>query len=136
PEAGAVLAARRGRLMAATAPGGMLAIGRDEAGAGAFLARHPALDLAAINGPGQSVLSGPVAAIEAAEAACRAEALPCARLAVTRAFHSRLMDDTAAAFRDAFAGLTLAPPRSPGCRTPADAGSTQPRRPIPPIGPI
>lgn len=113
PEAGAVLAARRGRLMAASPPGGMLAVGLDEAGADALLARHPDLDLAAVNGPGQSVLSGPVAAIEAAEAACRAEALPCARLAVSRAFHSRLMDDAAASFRDAFSGLTLAPPSLP-----------------------
>ncbi|SEH43057.1 SDR family oxidoreductase [Magnetospirillum fulvum] len=113
PEAGAVLASRRGRLMAATPPGGMLAVGLDEAGASAFLSRHPDLDLAAINGPGQSVLSGPVAAIETAEATCRAESLPCARLAVTRAFHSRLMDGAAASFRDAFSGLTLAVPKLP-----------------------
>jgi len=110
PEEGALFAARRGRLMAAAPAGAMLAVALDEDSAREFLAGHPDLDLAAVNGPNQCVLSGPVPAVDAAQTRCGDLGIACARLAVARAFHSRLMEPAAEALERTFAEFS---PREP-----------------------
>jgi malonyl CoA-acyl carrier protein transacylase len=90
------LARARGELMAAApGEGSMLAValGRgvapeDVPGAGAQLAARYGLDLAAINGPRQVVLSGPG---EAVREAARLIGPRSKELRVSHAFHSRLM---------------------------------------------
>ncbi|MFI1605576.1 SDR family NAD(P)-dependent oxidoreductase [Streptomyces griseofuscus] len=106
------LAAVRGRLMADTAPGAMLAVPLAEAAAAAEAAAH-GLDLAAVNGPEAAVLSGPPDAVERAAHALGERGLRTLRLPAGRAFHSRLCDEAAARFADAVADTERHAPRVP-----------------------
>ncbi|MEW2620495.1 SDR family NAD(P)-dependent oxidoreductase [Streptomyces sp. NPDC048106] len=106
------LAAVRGRLMADTAPGAMLAVPLAESAAAAEAAAH-GLDLAAVNGPEAAVLSGPVEAVERAARALTERGLRPLRLPADRAFHSRLCDEAAARFADAVAQTERGAPRVP-----------------------
>ncbi|WOI61864.1 type I polyketide synthase [Streptomyces fradiae] len=106
------LAAVRGRLMAGTAPGGMLAVPL-AADAAAREAAALGLDLAAVNGPGAAVLSGPADAVEQAARALGERGLRALRLPVDRAFHSALCDEAAARFADEVAGAARHAPRVP-----------------------
>ncbi len=129
---GMELTRRRGELMAAAGDGsGAMAavIGLSAEAVEAALTRTAdTLDLANINGPTQVVVSGPAAALEAAEPAFRAAgASRVVRLPVSAAFHSRQMADAAAEFARFLAGYSLADPR-----TPVIANATA--RPYPPGG--
>lgn len=70
-------------------------------------------EVAAVNGPGQTVLSGPPGAIDAAERRARAVGLSVARLPTARAFHSAAMQPAADALLEQMQHLPLATPRIP-----------------------
>jgi [acyl-carrier-protein] S-malonyltransferase len=92
----------RGRAMSEAAdrggPGGMLAVGSDRDGAAALAAEH-GLTLANENSPQQFVLSGPIFAIEAAEAAAKGAGVRAKKLAVAGAFHTEDMASVVEPFR-------------------------------------
>lgn len=93
--------------------GGMLAVLADPE----LHRRMPELrdgtDLAARNGPAHFVVSGAEDALVAAEAALRAAEVPCQRVAVEHAFHSRLLDSRREVCQELLGGLELRPPRIP-----------------------
>ncbi|MFE0700278.1 type I polyketide synthase [Streptomyces sp. NPDC058872] len=92
-EDGLWLTAERGRLMQRhCAPGGMVAVPVDRPTAQALAAGIPGLELAVTNGERSQVLAGPVAAVEKLCALLAERGLHGERLAVTRAFHTALMD--------------------------------------------
>jgi amino acid adenylation domain-containing protein len=103
--------AKRSRAMAASAPGGMLAVSLPAAEASAIADSE--LDVAVINTPSSVVLSGHADAIARAEAAFAERGVEHTRLRVPRANHSRTMDAAAASLRKELAGLKFAPPRMP-----------------------
>ncbi|HOE27821.1 MAG: ACP S-malonyltransferase [Candidatus Aureabacteria bacterium] len=72
------------------------------------------IGIANLNCPGQVVISGCVAAVEAAmEEAGRRGAQKVVRLQVSGAFHSRLMKPAEERLREAVAAATISPPRYP-----------------------
>nr|WP_062216196.1 type I polyketide synthase [Streptomyces sp. NBRC 109706] len=104
----------RGRLMQALPTGGaMAALEATEEETGSLLADHPGVDLAAVNGPRSVVVSGPETAVVDAMEVVRGWGRRVKRLAVSHAFHSRLMDPMLAEFRRVVAGLSFAPARLP-----------------------
>ncbi|WP_338770036.1 SDR family NAD(P)-dependent oxidoreductase [Massilia sp. METH4] len=102
------LVALRGRLMQAMPPGGMLSIGGGAAEARRFLGGE--IELAAVNSPRASVVSGPLEAIATLEADLDAAGIGCRKLQTSHAFHSAMMRPLAAEFR---AAVAAAAPRSP-----------------------
>jgi [acyl-carrier-protein] S-malonyltransferase len=63
--------------------------------------------------PGNTVLSGSMAGLEAAEAIAAEKGYRTVRLAVAGAFHTRLMEPADQAVAQALAGVTVRPPRVP-----------------------
>jgi acyl transferase domain-containing protein len=110
-EDGLRLAAERGRLMAQTAPGLMLAAMLAPEKLAPFLGNG--LWLAAENGPNMSVVSGLVDAVEGLERRLATEGVATIRLASKNAFHTPLMADAAKAFRQAVAATTRRAPKIP-----------------------
>src|SRR3954451_7776446 len=106
----------RGRAMAEAAgraePGAMLAVGSDRDGAAALAAEHQ-LTLANENSPQQFVLSGPLPAIEAAEAAAKGADIRAKKLAVAGAFHTEAMASGVGPFRAALDGIEFGEPKVP-----------------------
>jgi [acyl-carrier-protein] S-malonyltransferase len=106
----------RGRAMAEAAergePGAMLAVGSDREGA-AKLADQHGLTLANENSPQQFVLSGPLGAIEEAEAAARGSGLRAKKLAVAGAFHTEAMASGVEPFRAALDEIDFRAARVP-----------------------
>jgi acyl transferase domain-containing protein len=84
------LVSLRGRLMQELGGGAMLAVALGEADVQALATGG--VSIAALNGRRQSVLSGTVAAISAAEEKLRATGVECHRLATAHAFHSQMME--------------------------------------------
>lgn len=114
---GLQLVKRRGLLMSKAKHGSMAAvIGLDAAQIEKVLSEQglSELDVANYNAPDQTVVSGPVAAIDRAAAAFKAAGcrtyIP---LAVSAAFHSRYMRDAAEAFGDFLAPMSFASPAVP-----------------------
>jgi malonyl CoA-acyl carrier protein transacylase len=114
---GLQLVKRRGRLMAKAKDGAMAAvIGLDAQQIHTVLNEQglSELDVANYNAPDQTVISGPVAAIERAAPAFKAAGcrtyIP---LAVSAAFHSRYMRDAAESFADFLAPMSFAAPKVP-----------------------
>jgi [acyl-carrier-protein] S-malonyltransferase len=109
----------RGRAMAAMREGTMSAIiGLDEDAVAAVCAEVASAGadvvVANLNAPAQTVISGSLAGIEAAEARARERgARRVVRLNVSGAFHSPLMADAAARVAAALAAIPLAPARIP-----------------------
>jgi acyl transferase domain-containing protein/acyl carrier protein len=106
-----VLAAERGRLMAQTSPGLMLAVMLPPERLTSRL-----IDgtwIAAENGPKVSVASGPVDAIEELERRMTTDRVATVRLASKNAFHTPLMAEAAKAFRKAVAAVTRQVPKIP-----------------------
>ncbi|WP_437297894.1 SDR family NAD(P)-dependent oxidoreductase [Sorangium sp. So ce426] len=107
------VARRRGELMGAASSerGAMIAVPRgiDEVRAlglgGVVIANH--------NGPKQVVLSGSVAAIEAAEERLKGAGIQARRLDVAAAFHSPLVAEASAPLREFLAGVAVEAPAAP-----------------------
>jgi [acyl-carrier-protein] S-malonyltransferase len=106
----------RGRVMDEAAhqgeAGAMLAVGSDRDGAAALADEHD-LTLANENSPQQFVLSGPLPAIEAAEAAAKGSGIRAKKLAVAGAFHTEAMASGAGPFREALDGIEFSDPDVP-----------------------
>jgi phthiocerol/phenolphthiocerol synthesis type-I polyketide synthase E len=105
------LIAVRGRLMQTTVPGAMLSVPFGNTEATSFTS--DAISLAAVNGPSQCVFSGSKAAIDSLHQRLEADGIHCRRLAVSRAFHSPLMDPILDRFRECLETVSLASPRIP-----------------------
>ena len=106
----------RGRAMEEAAdrgePGAMLAVGSDRDGAAALAEEH-GLTLANENSPQQFVLSGPLAAIEAAEAAAKGSGIRAKKLAVAGAFHTEAMSSGVEPFRARLDQIEFREPEAP-----------------------
>ncbi|MEU8889955.1 beta-ketoacyl synthase N-terminal-like domain-containing protein [Streptomyces sp. NPDC048442] len=106
------LVAARGRLMAALPHGAMLAVALPEEEAAAH-ARAAHLDLAAVNGPRQCVLSGTAEAIEELRASLTGKGVQCRLLHTSHAFHSAMLDPMLAAFERELRAVRLREPSLP-----------------------
>ena len=118
PEAGLELVVERSRLMAATAastPGTMAAVlGLDGATVASAISDIEGVWVANDNAPGQVVISGTLAGVEAANAALsEAGARRIVPLAVSGPFHSPLMKPAADAFADLVIGADFVDARFP-----------------------
>lgn len=115
PEDGVGLAVHRGRLMADVAgaePGAMMALlcGIAEATA---VAKASGTVVANDNAPTQVVLSGPLPAIERAEAAASDRGVRTIALPIAGAFHSPAMAPVLAPFRALLDEIHVSPPATP-----------------------
>ncbi|MFC8886911.1 type I polyketide synthase, partial [Streptomyces cinereoruber] len=109
------LVAVRGRLMqAARGDGAMLAVRASEEEVREVLAGVEGdLDVAAVNGPEATVISGSRGAAEAVAQHFAALGRKTTRLTVSHAFHSPHMDEVLEEFRTAISNLTFHPPKIP-----------------------
>ena len=109
------LVAARGRLMQNLPPGGgMVAIGAcAEEVSAALAARHGTVEIAAVNGPASTVISGDEDAVLEISAAFRARGHRVSRLRVSHAFHSPRVEPMLAEFATTAEGLAFAAPRIP-----------------------
>ncbi|MCB0197360.1 MAG: SDR family NAD(P)-dependent oxidoreductase, partial [Anaerolineae bacterium] len=105
------LVAVRGRLMQQLPGGAMLAISLPGSEVQSSLSRG--LSLAAINGPNQCVISGPVAAVEALQQRLDHEAVTYRRLPTSHAFHSEMMEPILDAYLAQVKKVDLQPPQLP-----------------------
>ncbi|MBL8348624.1 MAG: SDR family NAD(P)-dependent oxidoreductase [Rubrivivax sp.] len=107
------LVAARGALMGALPrKGGMAAVTADEATVRSLLARHASqLDIAALNGPASTVVSGSETALSALTAELQARGIATTRLQVSHAFHSPLMEPMLGRFAEAIAGIRMQAPQ-------------------------
>jgi acyl transferase domain-containing protein len=106
-----MLLAARGRFIQETDPGSMLAVSCSERDIAAHLGGE--LDLAAVNAPDQCVVSGPVEAVSALEQNLEGNGLTTFRLPTSHAFHSDLVETSAARFESTVRRVRLRPPRIP-----------------------
>lgn len=107
----------RGRFMQEACtdhPGGMLAVmGLDRAGLDA-ICEETGIEIANLNSPVQTILSGLVSGVEAAEPLAKEKGAKRAmKLPVAGAFHSSLMAGAAKKFAEVLAGITLKVPERP-----------------------
>jgi [acyl-carrier-protein] S-malonyltransferase len=111
------LVAERGRLMQEACErsvGGMAAMIGGEESAVRQLAQECDVDVANFNSPGQIVLSGEAAKIDAAVAGAKDKGIrKAAKLNVAGAYHSRLMQSAADALAPTLAATPMQPPRFP-----------------------
>ncbi|GAA2076744.1 SDR family NAD(P)-dependent oxidoreductase [Actinomadura alba] len=92
------VAGERGRTMAEHSASGTMASVNASASASELLVAGRPVVIAGYNGPGQTVLAGPVDAIEAVSRDAEANGVSSVRLAVSHAFHSPLVAPAADAF--------------------------------------
>jgi pimaricinolide synthase PimS1 len=108
------LVAARGRLMQALPSGGtMVSIQATEEEVEACLDRYDTVDIAGVNGPTSTVVSGDEQAVLALAADFCARGRETRCLKVSHAFHSRHMDAMLDDFREVVASLTYHDPRVP-----------------------
>ncbi|MFF4322629.1 type I polyketide synthase [Streptomyces sp. NPDC001568] len=114
PEAARLVAAR-GRLMEALPDGGaMIAVAVAPEDLAPLLDGYQhRIDVAAVNGPASTVLSGDEDAVRAIARLCGEQGIKQRRLNVSHAFHSGHMDGMLTAFGDLVNELDLAPARIP-----------------------
>ncbi len=105
------LVAERARLIEALPAGSMLAVPMPEEELRPRLSAG--LDLAAVNGPQLSVVSGPPEEAAALAANLTAEGIPSRELPTTHAFHSRQMEAIAGELTERVRQISLAPPAIP-----------------------
>jgi acyl transferase domain-containing protein len=109
------LIAARARLMQALpSDGEMTAVAADEPTVRANLgAAAERIDIAALNSPRQTVISGPADAMRDAVVALEESGLPTTRLKVSHAFHSRMMEPVLDEFEQLCRQVKFSPPRIP-----------------------
>jgi acyl transferase domain-containing protein/acyl carrier protein len=110
------LVARRARMIQALEAGAMLAVPLAADAVEQRLAEEPfagKLSLAAVNGPEQSVVAGPVAAVDAFAEALTAEGVVSRRLQTTHAFHSTMMEAIHEPFAEVLQSVTFSAPKIP-----------------------
>ena len=114
-EDGLLLAATRGRLMQAlAAPGAMAAVFADEGPVRAAIAPHAAVvSIAALNGPGNTVISGAADAIDVIVEQFKQDGVRATRLDVSHAFHSPLMEPMLDEFEQVLAQVAWQASRIP-----------------------
>lgn len=113
-EDGLSLIAQRARLIQSLpSGGGMLAVMAHEDQVKPYVARRPETSFAAINGPRQVVLSGPIPALEQLASELTAAGVVNKRLVVSHAFHSTLMEPILDEFQSAAAKVAFASPKIP-----------------------
>ncbi len=105
------LVAERGRLMQSMPPGAMLSVPVPEEEIAPLLG--PGLALAAVNGPGRAVVSGPREAVEALAAELAGRGVACRSLHTSHAFHSPMMEPVLAPFEARVAAVRRRPPEIP-----------------------
>ena len=105
------LVAERARLIQELPAGTMLAVPLPEEEAVKLLGAD--LSLAAVNGPGFSVVSGPIPAVAALESRLQASGVSCRRLETTHAFHSRMMDPIVPRLTELLRTIPFQEPRIP-----------------------
>ncbi|GGU96689.1 hypothetical protein GCM10010211_75020 [Streptomyces albospinus] len=105
------LVAERGRLLQTLPAGAMLAVPLAEHEATELLC--DGLELAAVNGPNQCVLSGPQAAVDALFARLTADGIDARRLHIAAAGHSALVEPILARFAALVAELDVKAPSIP-----------------------
>jgi len=112
-EDGLRLVAERGRLMQSLPRGGgMAAVMAGEARVEAALAGFaPNVQVAAVNGPENVVISGDGAALRAVVERLAADGVKSQALTVSHAFHSQLMDPILEAFERTASAVAYAPPQ-------------------------
>jgi acyl transferase domain-containing protein len=110
-DAALALVAARGRLMEGLPGGAMLAVPLPEAEVQGLLGRQ--LALAAVNGPGRAVVSGPEEAVEALARRFAERGVACRRLHTSHAFHSEMMEPILGAFLEQVAAVPLEAPQVP-----------------------
>ena len=110
-DAGRVVALR-GRLMGSLSAGAMLGVPLGEEATREMLVGTD-LDLAAVNSPELSVVSGDEEEIEAFAAVLAGRGLEGRRLRTSHAFHSRAMEPILAPFAEILRSVELSPPRVP-----------------------
>lgn len=103
------LVAERGRLMAKTPPGAMVAVRAAADDVNPLLV--DGAELAAVNGPGACVVAGAPAAVNRVVSALSDAGVEYRELAVDYAFHSSLMDDILDEFQGIVASTVLSAPR-------------------------
>jgi acyl transferase domain-containing protein/thioesterase domain-containing protein len=108
-----LVAARCAAAGRAAGGGAMLAVPLPAAEVTRRLARHPELDLAAVNAPASCLVSGPVAAVSALADELRADGLDPTVLRLDAAMHSRRVEPALADLRRAVAGLAGSAPEVP-----------------------
>ncbi|HKH43628.1 MAG TPA: SDR family NAD(P)-dependent oxidoreductase [Thermoanaerobaculia bacterium] len=105
------LVAERGRLMQSLPGGRMIGIAQAEEEVRQLL--DDQLSLAAVNGPGLCVVSGPLPAVDALEGRLAAAGVHCRALAVSHAFHSGMVEPILEPFRERLRRISLRPPEIP-----------------------
>jgi len=110
-EAALRLIATRGRMVDALPGGSMLSIRRSADAVRPLLT--DGVEIAAINSPVMTVVSGPDATIAALAARLLRDEIPHRDLRTSHAFHSAMMVPVVAPFRDEVAQVTFASPRVP-----------------------
>ncbi|MCP3059806.1 SDR family oxidoreductase [Myxococcus sp. K38C18041901] len=103
--------AARGRLMAGTRQGGMVAVSLGEEAVAERLT--PGLSLAAVNGRAATVVSGPESALAGFCEGLDRLGIPWQRLRTRRAFHSALMDPVLGGLRDVLGSVRAGAPGVP-----------------------
>ena len=101
----------RGRLFDTVAPGGMLSVSLPLAELQPLLSDD--IDIASINAPSLTAVSGPQAALDALESALSAREIECQRIPIDIAAHSRMLAPILPRYRAFLAGLDLQSPGLP-----------------------
>lgn len=108
------LVAERGRLMQTMPEGAMLAVSLPSSELTTLLeSSHRDLNIAAINGASQCVVSGPIQAIESLQATLQNQSVMVRTLQTSHAFHSHMMQPMLADFAQTLASVTLNAPGIP-----------------------
>ncbi len=105
------LIALRGELFEELPRGGMSSVPLAEDALAPWLGQD--LDLAAVNGPESSVVSGPIAALEDLERRLAERGVHALRIPITTAAHSRMVEPILSRFAEHLQGLRFHPPRVP-----------------------
>ncbi|MEQ6248530.1 beta-ketoacyl synthase N-terminal-like domain-containing protein [Sulfitobacter sp. HNIBRBA3233] len=101
----------RGLLFDSVPAGGMLSVPVSRAAIEPYLAED--LDIASVNGPELTAVSGPDAALTALAARLAADGIDSQRIAIDIAAHSRMLDPILAEYRGFLAALDLKAPQMP-----------------------